>query len=78
MKYKIFILIVLISALFQQSITSQTKANFEEIITEISDVEEQVSVPKNKYLKTIKDELESRKKSLIDFIESLKAFELVH
>ena len=63
-KFKIFIFILII--LCQAFATSQAKTIYEDTIDKITNVENEVSIPRNKYLKSIKDELESRKQSLVD------------
>lgn len=47
---------------------------YEEIVNKISEIEEKINIPRNKYLKSIKDELESRKQSISDLISNQTSF----
>ena len=72
--FSFFILFVLLITSPQLFITCQAKTIYEETIDEINNIEDELSIPKNKYLKSIKDELESRKQSLTDLSSSQAEF----
>ena len=68
MKFKVFILIIILNISCQEIAYSQVQTKYEEIIDGITNVQEKLAVPRNKYLKSINDELESRKKSISDLL----------
>ncbi len=73
MKFKIVIFVFTLN-IFQLFLINTAKADFQEIINGISGIEEQINIPKNKYLKSIKDELESGKQSLGDLVSKPTSF----
>ena len=68
MRFKVFILIVILNISCQEIAYSQVQTKYEEIINGINNVQAKLSVSRNKYLKSINDELESRKKSISDLL----------
>ena len=74
MKFKAYILLFTSITSFQLLLASQAVANYQEIITQINDVEGKISIPKNKYLASIKEELGSRKNSLSDLLSNPTSF----